>query len=157
MLRAVVNSVFASPLVPRPLRYAVLRLWLVDLRSWRIGPSCFFGGRQIEIGRSTFVNLGCVFDCLAPIRVGDRCHIGMQAALLTSDHRMAGEECRAGALDGRPIVVGDGCWIGARATVLAGVEIGAGCVVGAGALVTSDCEPNGLYVGVPARRIRDLD
>jgi acetyltransferase-like isoleucine patch superfamily enzyme len=30
------------------------------------------------------------------------------------------------------------------------------CVVAAGAVVTGDCEPDGLYAGVPARRVRDL-
>lgn len=31
-----------------------------------------------------------------------------------------------------------------------------GCVIGAGALVKNSCESNGLYVGIPARRIKDL-
>jgi maltose O-acetyltransferase len=30
-------------------------------------------------------------------------------------------------------------------------------VIAAGAVVTEDCAPDGLYAGVPARRIRDLD
>ena len=38
-----------------------------------------------------------------------------------------------------------------------GVTIGEGCIVAAGAVVTKDCESHGLYAGVPARRIRDLD
>ncbi|WP_249354641.1 DapH/DapD/GlmU-related protein [Rhodococcus sp. USK13] len=54
-------------------------------------------------------------------------------------------------------MVGDGCWIGAGAIILPGVTVGEGCVVGAGAVVTRDCSPNGLYVGSPARRVRDLD
>jgi maltose O-acetyltransferase len=35
-----------------------------------------------------------------------------------------------------------------------GVTIGEGAVIGAGALVTKDCEPGAIYVGVSARRIR---
>jgi acetyltransferase-like isoleucine patch superfamily enzyme len=35
-----------------------------------------------------------------------------------------------------------------------GVKIGAGTIVGAGAVVTKDCEPGAVYVGVPARRVR---
>jgi maltose O-acetyltransferase len=55
-----------------------------------------------------------------------------------------------------PIAVEEGAWIGGGVIVLGGVRIGRGCVIGAGAVVTRDCEPNGLYVGVPARRQRDL-
>lgn len=44
-----------------------------------------------------------------------------------------------------------------RAMLLPGVTVGKGCVVAAGAVVAADCAPNGLYGGVPARRIKDLD
>ena len=47
-------------------------------------------------------------------------------------------------------------WLGARVVVLPGVQVAPGCIVGAGAVVTRDTEPDGVYVGVPARRIRDL-
>jgi maltose O-acetyltransferase len=52
--------------------------------------------------------------------------------------------------------VGDGSWIGANVTILPGVTIGKDCVIGAGAVVTSDCAPNTVYAGVPARPIRML-
>ncbi|MCR4913326.1 MAG: acyltransferase [Lactobacillus sp.] len=55
-----------------------------------------------------------------------------------------------------PVKIDDGCWIGANVTILPGVHIGKGCVIGAGAVVNKDCEPNGVYVGVPAKRIKDL-
>ena len=34
------------------------------------------------------------------------------------------------------------------------IAIGAGCTIGSGAVVIGDCEPNSVYVGVPARKIR---
>jgi acetyltransferase-like isoleucine patch superfamily enzyme len=40
--------------------------------------------------------------------------------------------------------------------VLSGVTIGPGCVIGAGAVVTNECDANGLYVGVRAVRKKDL-
>jgi maltose O-acetyltransferase len=41
--------------------------------------------------------------------------------------------------------------------VLPGVTVGDGCVIAAGAVVNADCQPDGLYAGVPARRVRDLE
>ena len=54
------------------------------------------------------------------------------------------------------MVIGDGCWIGARALLLPGTTVGSGSVVAAGAVVRGACEPNSLYAGVPAARIRAL-
>jgi len=45
--------------------------------------------------------------------------------------------------------------IGTNAVVLPGVTIGEGCAIGACSLITKDCEPWGIYVGVPARRIKE--
>ena len=55
-----------------------------------------------------------------------------------------------------PVKIDDGCQIGANVTILPGVHIGKEYVIGAGAVVNKDCEPNGVYVGVPAKRIKDL-
>lgn len=75
---------------------------------------------------------------------------------ITNSHEMGPSSKRAGKDVEQPIVVGDGVMIGARAVIMGGVRIGAGCVIGAGAVVTKDTEPDGLYVGAPARRARDL-
>jgi len=63
---------------------------------------------------------------------------------------------RAGVSINNPIRIEDGCWIGANVIVMPGITIGKGCIIGTGSLVTKDCPPNGLYVGVPAKRIKDL-
>ncbi|MFJ6374559.1 DapH/DapD/GlmU-related protein [Pseudarthrobacter oxydans] len=80
----------------------------------------------------------------------------MRVTFVTSSHRIGSRERRAGAATSAPITVGDGVWIGAAAVVLPGVTIGEGVIVAAGAVVTSDCAPNGVYAGVPARRVKEL-
>lgn len=52
-----------------------------------------------------------------------------------------------------------GAWIGVGAAVNQGDDdqkrvIGAWSIIGSGAVVIRDCEPNGVYVGAPARKIR---
>lgn len=92
----------------------------------------------------------------ADIVIGNDVEVGFRVTFVNSSHQVGQDSHRAGKGFARPIVVGSGCWIGANVTILPGVTIGRGCVIGAGALVTKDCEPNGLYVGVPAKRIKTL-
>ena len=100
--------------------------------------------------------MGCRFEEYAPIVIGDGVEFGPEVALLTASHEIGGPGHRAGTPYVSPVRIGDGCWLGARVTVLPGVTIGRGCLVAAGAVVASDCAPDGLYAGVPARRVRDL-
>jgi maltose O-acetyltransferase len=150
------NSIAASMLLPSRLRARVYRLLGVDIQTSLVGPRCFLGGTDIHVGRGSFLNVECFLDTSAHIHIGINCSIGMQTMLVTSTHEIGTAGFRALQTFGKPISIGDGCWLGARTTVLPGITIGNGCVIGAGSLVTRDCEANGLYVGSPARRIRDL-
>jgi len=40
--------------------------------------------------------------------------------------------------------------------ILPGVTIESGCVIGVGSIVTKNCEANGVYVGNPAKRVKNL-
>ena len=43
------------------------------------------------------MNTGCMFDCFAPIEVGERCSFGMRVTLITSTHEPGVASQRAGA------------------------------------------------------------
>jgi acetyltransferase-like isoleucine patch superfamily enzyme len=47
-------------------------------------------------------------------------------------------------------------WIGMNCIVLKGVSIGPGAIVAAGSVVIADVEPNSLYAGNPAKKIKTL-
>ena len=55
-------------------------------------------------------------------------------------------------------VIEDGCLIGMGATVLDNAVVASGCIVAAGALVLSGAklEPNSVYAGVPARKVKEI-
>ena len=114
-------------------------------------------GRHIHFGPGCFLNYGCVFLDVAEIRVGARTQIGPMVQVLTADHPRDAGQRATGLESGRPISIGADVWIGAGAIILPGLNVGAGCIIAAGTVVTRDCEPNGLYAGVPARRVRDVD
>lgn len=111
--------------------------------------------RDVQVGRGCFINEQVYLD-RGGITLGENVYIGPRAVVITAKHPVGGPELRAAPGAPVPVSIGDGTWIGANATILPGVTIGPGCVIAAGAVVTRDCAPNGLYGGVPARRIKDL-
>ncbi len=55
------------------------------------------------------------------------------------------------------VVIGNNVFIGTKALILKGVTIGDNVVIAAGSVVTSDCESNSVYAGVPARKISSIE
>lgn len=55
---------------------------------------------------------------------------------------------------GKPISIGNNVQIGAGAIILPGVSICCNAIVGAGCIVSKNITEPGVYVGVPARKIR---
>lgn len=152
-----VNVVAAMYVTPSGLRTALMRRCGV-----KVGPRttvlsrCTFAGLEVSIGEGCYVSYQCVFDATAPIVIGDNVFMAHRVNIVTATHAIGDRTMRASTQRRLPVTIGRGCWLGADVTVLPGITIGDGCVIAAGAVVAADCEPDGLYAGVPARRVRDL-
>jgi len=158
LLRAItINGIASWELIPSRYRWRVLRAFGLDIKGAMISSGVWFGSSRVSIGHGSFVNRECMFSTHAPIRIGENVDIGMRVSFITAGHEIGTERRRAGKHVVAPVVVESGVWIGANVTVLPGVTIGRGAVVAAGAVVTSDCEPDSLYAGIPARLIRSLE
>jgi maltose O-acetyltransferase len=151
-----VNGIAASPAWTPRQRAALLRRGGIEVRSGQVQQGCFFFSTQIEFGDWVWVNHRAYFDTRDWIRIGDRVGFGPAVMVLTSTHEPGDHENRRGRYTTAPVTIGAGSWIGARATIMPGVTIGEGVTVGAGSVVTRDCEPDGLYAGVPATRVKEL-
>lgn len=57
----------------------------------------------------------------------------------------------------KPIVIGDNVFVGNNVQILYGVTIGSNVIIGCGSVVTNDLKANGVYAGVPARRICSIE
>ena len=152
------NSVSASCWCPRRLRN-----WIYSSFGHKIvgivQPKCFlgYGHGRLFVGEKSRVNYSCFFDLGDDITIGEGSEVSFNVKFINSSHLVGDKYHRAGEVVHMPIVIGRGCWIGANVTIMPGVTIGDGCVIGAGSLVTNDCEPNGVYVGIPARRKKELE
>jgi maltose O-acetyltransferase len=115
-------------------------------------------GATVAIGRHSYINTGFLIDGLGSVLIGSRVRIGPGVKILTSTHTITGDPTARASFEVRhhTVVVEDGVWLGAAAIIMPGCKICTGCVIGAGALVTKDTEPNGLYLGVPAKLVRRL-
>ncbi len=159
--KAVLALIVPSRAVSVPMRRRLMQAcgvhlddsaWICEGTEWR----CDDPG-DITVGRETFVNYGSLIDASwGPIEIGAEVWIAPRVTLVTASHEIGPASRRAGAFRRLPLSVGDGCWLGLGSTVLPGVTVAPGCVIAAGAVVARDTAPDGLYAGVPARRLRDL-
>ena len=158
LYRAVaLNGVASWEIVPTRHRWRLLRAFGMDITACTISPDVWFGSTRISIGRGTFINRECMFSTHARITIGENVDIGMRVTFITATHHVGPSRRRAGEHTTAPITVGTGSWIGAGVIILPGVSIGPGSVIAAGSVVTADCEPDSLYAGVPARRVRGFE
>ena len=114
---------------------------------------------KIHIGNNTLINYGCNFHIGCSnetIIIGNNVQIGMNCSFSCVSHTIGDNNQRAGKHTYKSIKIEDGCWLGANCTILQGVTIAKGCIIAAGAVVIKSTLPNGLYAGVPAKRIKEL-
>jgi maltose O-acetyltransferase len=158
-LSHLVFGFLSTPLIPIQLRPFLLRCVGIKIGiKAHVGPGMTVNRRNIDIGDFFVAGYGVYLDGGGELRIGNRVHIGPHSKILTVTHSIMPNVYRR---DRDEVIlcttrIGDGVWLGVGTTILPGVEIGEGCVVGAGSLVARSCAPNGLYVGVPARRIKEL-
>lgn len=124
-----------------------------------IGGNCRVNYPQnIVIGVDTMINDNVMLHASknARIIIGSHCMISYYVCLRTLAHNYTDTSIpmKHQGQSEEDICIGNDVWIGYGAHVMPGVSIGDGAVIGAGAVVTKDCEPYGVYVGVPARMIK---
>jgi len=155
-----INWIQSSPLMPAWLRTQFLILCGAKIHSSvRISSHVFIGSNRLSISKNVFINIGCFLDGNEEIVIEEAVRVGPYTKFLTASHTINPDIFRRAGISKNinlPVFVGRGSWIGIGATILPGVRIEEGCIIGAGALVIKSTKPNGLYAGLPARRIKDL-
>lgn len=57
----------------------------------------------------------------------------------------------------KPVYIGDNTMIGMYSIVMPGIRIGKNCIIGAHSVVTKDIPDGTVVVGIPAKKISDID
>ena len=108
-------------------------------------------GEDVEIGANTVIARGSYRDTF----VGRGTKI--DACVFIAHNCLIGEDCLivAEAEISGSVVVGNGTIIGPGATIKEHVNIGSFCLIGAGAVVLKDVPAGQVWVGNPARYLRE--
>jgi maltose O-acetyltransferase len=152
-----VNILGGSYFLHNRLRKLLYQTFGLKIDKSVLRPKLFFYSDKVNIGQGSFVNKGCYFYNTDNVTIGINVYLGPEVMLCTASHKIGESHLRCGEFESKSIFIGDGTWIGARANIMPGVHIGKGCVIAACAVVTADCEPDGLYAGIPAKRIKNLN
>jgi acetyltransferase-like isoleucine patch superfamily enzyme len=129
----------------------------VNLYGCTIGNDCFIGP-FVEIQRDVVVGDRCriqshAFICEL-VSIGEDCFVS-HGAMFINDLFAIGGPAKGRRELWRTTKIGNGVSIGTNTTILP-VTICDRAVIGAGAVVTKDITVPGIYVGNPARLLRQL-
>lgn len=92
------------------------------------------------------------------ITIGDHVRITEGVKILTHDYSWSVLKNIGGVLGASGIVkIGNNVFIGMNTIIERNVKIGDNVVIGAGSVVTKDCESNGVYAGVPAKKLMSIN
>ena len=125
------------------------------------------GKDGIFIGRHVHIAVFCSLIGSGRIDLSDYSNLSSRVAIYSSNDDYTGEFMTNPTVPSQftnvthgPVTVGRHVIIGAGSVILPGVSLGEGAAIGALSLVKKDCQPFGIYLGIPARRIgerkRDL-
>jgi len=93
------------------------------------------------------------------IFIGRNSSIAQQVSLIASNHTISNEQpYRDSPWDESKtgVFIDENVWIGAGVTILPGCVIGKNSIIGAGSVVARSIPENEIWVGVPARKLRDI-
>ncbi|MBB5182541.1 sugar O-acetyltransferase [Catenisphaera adipataccumulans] len=114
-------------------------------------------GKNIHVGDNFTANYRVTILDIAPVIIGDNVMIGPGCVLSTVGHPTDPKGRRQHLSFAKPIHIGNDVWFGANVCVMPGVTIGNNVIVAAGAVVTKDLPDNGVYGGVPAKLIHEIE
>ena len=153
--------------------------WIVQATLFRLSPQAFYGWRRyllrlfgssigkkvlirptarvtypwkLHIGDHSWIGDDVTLYSLGEIRIGSHTVVSQRSYLCAGSHEYNKVDFPIYA---RPIDIGKGCWLASDVFVGPGVQVGDGTVVGARSSVFKSLEGNGVYMGSPAKFIKE--
>jgi acetyltransferase-like isoleucine patch superfamily enzyme len=128
----------------------------------RVDDFCALSG-SITLGRNVHIAvMNSLTASEAPIQLSDFSGLAFGCKLFSSSDDYSGQTLTNPTVPARykkithgAISLGKHVIVGTNTIIFPGVDIAEGCAIGANSLVNKSTEPWGIYLGSPARRIKD--
>ncbi|MCC3756086.1 acyltransferase [Staphylococcus capitis] len=113
---------------------------------------------SLTIGKNVSIHSFNYVDAYGEIFIGNNVSIANHCTLISSEHTWDDKNrpIKFNAICPRKIVIEDDVWIASGVRVLGGNTIRERNIIAAGAVLTKSTEPNSLYVGIPAKRMKEV-
>ena len=106
---------------------------------------------KLSIGNHCWIGENVWIDNLDYVEIKNNVCVSQGALLLCGNHNY---KLPSFDLIIKPITLEEGCWIGAKSIVAPGVKIGEQAVLSLNSVASNDLEPNFIYRGNPALKIK---
>lgn len=142
---------------PRP--FHAWRSMLLRLFGAKLGPKChFYPASKVWApwnlrcaDRVTLADDAEVYNP-SPVYFGSHAIVSQGAYICGATHLYNESSFKLVSFE---MSIGAYAWICARAMVSPGVNVGEGAILALGSVATKDMEPFGVYVGAPARKVKE--
>lgn len=116
-----------------------------------------YGGKLI-IGDNVSINAHAFINACGGVVIKSDTRIGAKFVCIASNHIFSDRTIlmRKQGISKKGIEIGSNNWLGANVKVLDGVKICDNSVIGAGAVVSKTIDKNGIYVGIPAKFLKEI-
>jgi len=113
----------------------------------------FTFGYNMEVGDNVVFHRWVFLDDRAGIVIGDKTSLSDYVNVYSHTHDINLQQF----VDNRVTTIGRRCRLTYHSTVLAGVTMGENSMLGANSLLTRDARDHAVYVGTPAKKVKEKD
>ncbi|MBZ0134956.1 MAG: acyltransferase [Planctomycetes bacterium] len=113
----------------------------------------FTFGYNMEVGDNVVIHRWVMLDDRGGIELGDKSSCADFVNVYSHTHDINLQQF----VDNKKTVIGPRCRVTYHATVLAGTKMGENSMLGASGLLTKDAREHAVYVGIPAKKVKEKD
>ncbi|WNC69649.1 acyltransferase [Thalassotalea nanhaiensis] len=117
---------------------------------------CYHG--KVSIGNNVSINAFSFLNGAGGLFIGANTRIGSHTSIISSNHIFSDRNklIKDQGTSKIGITIGENNWIGTNVTLLDGTITPDSTVIGASSLVTKPLESNGVFVGSPVKKIKEV-